>query len=117
MLVQNLLEGQISAKAFYATLMNTAQYYCLNEELDDLCDQLYEDVHTYTANIISTDAFRAVVAGSIFYDVVLTVSFNRSVQDLDEMYIWVKSTNYEYCVLCSARMVWNLPMFEKVMLL
>lgn len=116
MLVQNLLEGQISAEAFYTTLMNTAQYYCLNKELDDLCNQLCEDVCACTSNINSTDALCVVVAGSIFHDAVLTVSFDRSVQDLDEMYIQVKSTNYEYCVLCSARMVWNLPMFEKVML-
>lgn len=116
MLVQNLLEGQISAKAFYATLMNTAQYYCMNKEIDDLCDELWKDMRGCTPNITSTNVFRAVVAGSIFHDATLTISFYRSDRDLDEMYIWVQATNYEYCVECSARMVWNLPMFEKLML-
>ena len=116
MLVQNLLEGQISAKAFYATLMNTAQYYCMNKDIDDLCDQLWKDMWGCTPNITSTNVFRAVVVGSIFHDATLTISFYRSDRDLDEMYIWVQATNYEYYVECSARMVWNLPMFEKLML-
>lgn len=116
MLVQNLLGGQISAKDFYTTLMNTAQYYCMNEEIDDLCGQLWGDMWGCTPNITSTNVFRAVVAGSIFHDATLTISFYRCGIDLDEMYIWVKATNYEYCVECSARMVWNLSMFKKVML-
>lgn len=116
MLVQNLLGGQISAKAFYTTLMNTAQYYCMDKELDDLCGQLWEDMWGSAPNITSVNVFRAVVAGSIFHDATLTISFYRCVRDLDEMYISVKATNYEYYVECSARMAWNLPMFEKMML-
>lgn len=116
MLVQKLLRGQISAKAFYATLMNTAQYYCMNEELDDLCEQLWADVFASTPNITSTNVFRAVVAGSIFHDATLTISFYRSEKFLDEMYILVGAENYWYGVKCSSRMVWNLPMFEKMML-
>lgn len=116
MLVQNLLSGQISAEVFYANLMNTAQYYCENEDIDTLCDQLWKDMWACAPNITSSNVFRAVVAGSIFHDATLTVSFYRSERDLDEMYIWVKATNYEYYVECSARMVWNLPMFEKEML-
>lgn len=116
MLVQNLLRGQISAETFYATLMNTAQYYCENEDIDTLCAQLWEDMQGTTPNITSSNVFRAVVAGSIFHDATLTISFYRCDRDLDEMYIWVRAENYEYYVECSARMVWNLPMFEKEML-
>ena len=90
--------------------------YCESEDVEDLCDQLWKDMMIWTSNITSADIFRAIVSGSIFHDSSLSVSFYRSEQDLDEMYIYVKATNYEYCVECSARMVWNLPMFKEVML-